>query len=281
MSITRINTNFDALFARQNIQKLELQMGKAMQRISSGKRVNTAADDPYAVTAISTATAQMNGNRVAQQNAQDGLAMLQWADGVCASYTDALQQLRELALTRANEATLSSTQQSTIEAEFTAIWTDYDDARYTTAGRTAWNEKDLFDNSFTAATSLAFQVGPGSADTFSIGVDGLGNTQLTFTQSTITTAANAQTAVGQIDTALNSANSIRASIGQAMRRLENALNDQLSMEVTNASTVSTMGDADLAAEIGNLARDQILSQSATAILAQANTSSQLLLQLLG
>jgi flagellin len=276
MSISCINTNFDALFARQNIQKLELSMGRSMQRIASGMRVNTAADDPYAVSAIATATAQMNGNRVAQQNIQDGLALLQWADGVASQYADSLQQLRDLALTRANDATLSTTQVTALDTEFGAIHGDYDDAKYSTD--LTWNGKVIFDSAFTGT----FQVGPGGNENFTVALttQQFGNTAQAI-GTTIATVANATGEIANIDTALDNVNSVRALIGQGMRRLENSLKEQLSMEVNNASTVSSMGDADLASEIGNLARDQILSQSATAIMAQANNSSQLLLQLLG
>lgn len=282
MSITRVNTNFDAIFASNALKQIEKQLQHSMARISTGKRINTAADDPTGIGQLTLAKAMLSGTRQAQMNIQQDLAMLQFADGYIASFEDKVIQLHDLALRALNDATLSTTQQTSLAAEFASIRDSMTAA--ITAG-VKWNGKAIF---AVATTVPTFQVGPQLTDTFAMStVNDLvvnnatqGGTATSFAASVITTAITAATAEPLLVTALGNIATVRANIGRTMERLGYALDDQMSMETNYAAAMSTIGDTDMAAEIANMTTSQILSQSATAMLGQANVQSQTLLKLL-
>jgi len=267
------------MFARQNLQKLELAMGKSMQRISSGERLTTAGDDPHSVSILADAKAQLGGIRQAQATIQETLSMLQWMDGAMQTANDKILRIRDLAVTGANDATLTAAQQTALQTEVTGLITDLD-----SIGGLTWNNKALFNADELAGASV--QVGPNAADTFTVTLEKLtsaaiGTAGTDLSAEDVSTVTNAQTAITDCNTAINSLSAERGNLGIYMKRLGMYLDQQMNAEVNVAATVSTVGDADLAQEISELAKNQILAQSATAIMGQANVQAQSLLRLLG
>ena len=271
MSITRVNTNFDAIFATNVLKQTETQLQKAMMRLSTGKRINYASDDPTGVGQLTVAKASLGGSRQAQQNIQETLSMMQFADGVIANFEDKVIELRDIAMKILNDATLSTTQITALEAVYD------EEMASLAAGRMAaieWNGKALFDGS---ATGMTVQYGGGATDSFST----LDINQLdSATQGSGGGADISSRALADLDSALEAIGTERGELGSAMQRLQYALEEQGTMEVNYASAVSTLGDADLAAEISKLTTSQIISQSAAAMLGQANIHSQTLLNIL-
>lgn len=281
MSITRINTNYDAMFARQNLQKLELKMGKSMQRISSGERLTNAGDDPHAVSILANAKAQLGGIRAAQQTMQESIALLSWMDGIYENCENVLLKMNDLAVTAGNEAGLTTAQYTALDTEYTSLQTQVDGY-----ANLEWNTKAVFGAADNFSAGVAIQIGPNAADTITLTLQELnsgavGTAATDLTAQGVDTAANAALSITTLSDAMQELSSERNLIGVAIKRLDISLEESLNMEVNVASTVSSVGDADLALEISNLAKNQILAQSSTAILGQANLQAQSLLQLLG
>jgi len=284
MSITRVNTNFDAIFATNALRGTELQMQNAMARISSGKRINYASDDPTGVGQLTMAKASLGGARVAQQNAQEDLAFLQFADGVMQTFEDKLIELRDIALRGANDATLNDAQAQSLANSYNNVIAAAGELGSTRMDVVEWNGKAIF-SAAVAANPYTFQFGGQATDMFTINIATLNtDTVLGVTTTLATTsaaiAATATAALGELDTALDTMASERSNVGIAMQRLQYGLEEQMNMEVNYASAVSTIGDADMATEISKLTTAQILSQSGAAMLGQANIQAQTLLNIL-
>ncbi|HOC92800.1 MAG TPA: flagellin [bacterium] len=283
MSLTRINTGADSLVALNGLRKINFSLSTALERISSGLRINKAADDPTGVGTLNTAKAQLGGIRAAQMNLEQTYSMLSQADGALASVGEALVKMKELAIKGANDATLTSAQIASLGNEYNDLATLIDNI----GANTKFGEKGLLDGTGDLGDAT-IQVGADSADNMS-GLDliGLGAaTALDFEELSGTAAtafvdaSEALTELGLVDLAVTQLGALRANVGQYMNLLSNNLEHQMAMEVNVASSVSTIGDADLAAEISNMARDSILAQSATAALMQSNIQSQIVLKLL-
>ncbi|HPI78336.1 MAG TPA: flagellin [bacterium] len=283
MSLTRINTGADSIVALNGLRKINNSLSTSLERISSGLRINKAADDPTGVGTLNTAKAQLGGIRAAQMNLEQTYSMLSQADGALASVGEALVKMKELAIKGANDATLTSAQIASLGNEYNDLATLIDNI----GANTKFGEKGLLDGTGDLGNAT-IQVGADSADNMS-GLDliGLGAaTALDFTELSGTAAtafvdaSEALTELGLVDLAVTQLGALRANVGQYMNLLSNNLEHQMAMEVNVASSVSTIGDADLAAEISNMARDSILAQSATAALMQSNIQSQIVLKLL-
>jgi len=278
MSLTRINTGADSLVALNGLRKINNSLSTSLERISSGLRINKAADDPTGVGILNTAKAQLGGIRAAQMNLEQTYSMLSQADGALATIGEALVKMKELAVKGANDATLTTAQITAIGAEYESLGDLIDNI----SANTKFGEKALLAGDLVGVT---IQYGPNSSDTLTADIIGSnadhqfvtlsGNAQTGFTD-----AAGAQTAMDDVDAAITALATARATAGQYMNLAQSNLSALLSTEVNVASVVSTVGDSDLAAEISNMARDSILAQSATAALMQSNIQSQIVLKLL-
>jgi flagellin len=282
MSITRVNTNFDAIFSANMLKQTELQLQRAMMRISSGKRINYAADDPTGVGQLTQAKASLGGSRQAQRNIQEDLAMLQFVDGVMQTFEDKVIELRDMAVRGANDATLSTDQQTSLATQFTNSLLDLASAKM---DEVRWNDKQVM--SALAAQNFHVSGISGTTGGFTIAANAMrmnstnqGTAGTSFAAATVATAAGAQAALTTLSTALTAIGTARAGVGTAMSRLEYALEEQMNMEVNYASAVSTIGDANMADEISKLTTAQIIAQSGAAMLGQANIHSQTLLNIL-
>ena len=273
-----INTNTAALRAQNGSRVANNALQTAMERLSSGKRINTSKDDAAGLAIASKMTAQIRGMNQAVRNANDGISFAQTAEGALSEVTNMLQRIRELAVQSAS-GTYGSADRTNLNAEVTELKAQITQILATTE----FNGTRIFNSNASGATytaasaSVSIQAGANSGDTVAISFSSLADLA---SATAVDTSANATTALGNVDTALTNVNATRAKLGAAQSRLESTVN-QLSNNVTNlADARSRIEDADFSQETTNLAKAQILSQASTAMLAQANQSQQGVLSLL-
>ena len=271
-----INTNLASLNTQRNLSSSQSSLNTAVQRLSSGLRVNSAKDDAAGLAIAERMGAQVKGMNVAIRNANDAVSLAQTAEGALSKVSDMLQRMRELAVQSAN-ATNSASDRTNLDAEYDQLGAE---VTRTLAGTTFNGNTMLGVN----AGTLTFQVGAGttSNDTIAITTTRLDNNASITAVSTgsITTAALATASMIALDTAIDLITTERATYGAAQNRFESAINVlQVSAE-NNAAARSRIMDADYAAETAALARAQILQQAGTAMLAQANQLPNSVLSLL-
>jgi flagellin len=272
--MTVIGTNTAALRAANATTGANKSLSTAMERLSTGKRINSAKDDAAGLAIASTMTASIRGMNQAVRNANDGVSMAQTAEGALGEVTNMLQRLRELSVQSAS-GTYSATDRTNLQTEVTALTTQIDNV----LTNTKFNGVGLFDGTAGTAGVVTIQVGSTSADTVSLTFADIDLSAATGID--ISTAAGATTALGLLDTALGTINTARAGLGAGQSQLESVVNN-LQSNVANLSDArSRIEDADYSTETTALAKAQILSQASTAMLAQANQSAQSVLKLLG
>jgi len=268
--MTVINSNIGALRASNASAAAEKLLGNAMERLSSGKRINSAKDDAAGLAIASSMTSQVRGMNQAIRNANDGISFAQTAEGALGEVTNMLQRIRELAVQSAS-GTYSDDDRANLQTEVAELGAQIDDI----IANTKFNDVAVFD---TDDVEVVIQTGSGADDQVTLTVTGLDIGDATA--SDISDADGATTALGDVDAALKAVATTRASLGAGMSRLESVINN-LNTNVTNLSEArSRIEDADYAAESTKLAKAQILSQASTAMLAQANQSQQNVLSLL-
>jgi flagellin len=269
--VTVINTNTSALRAQNGSRVANQMLQTAMERLSSGKRINSSKDDAAGLAIASTMTSSIRGMSQAIRNANDGISLAQTAEGALGEVTNILQRVRELAV-QAASGTYSNADRTNLQAEVTELSDQIDNI----ISSTTFNGNTLFDSA--AATTFDVQIGSGATDQLTISIGAL-NMAPVGTAS-VATAAGATAALAVVDTALTAVSTNRASLGASQSRLESVVNN-LTSNVTNLSDArSRIEDTDFSAETTNLAKAQILSQAATAMLAQANQSQSDVLSLL-
>ena len=265
-----INTNTSALRAQNGSRMAEQSLRVAMERLSTGKRINSAKDDAAGLGIASSMTSQIRGMNQGVRNANDGISLAQTAEGALSEVTNMLQRIRELAVQSAS-GTYSDDDRTNLQEEVTALGAQIDDI----ISNTKFNGVTLFGS---ASGSFGIQVGANSGDTVSLNIAGVDVSDASG--SDISDVDGAETALDDVDTALKDVATVRAGLGAAQSRLESTVNN-LTNNVTNLSDArSRIEDADFSAETTNLAKAQILSQASTAMLAQANQSQQNVLSLL-
>ena len=268
-----VNTNVSSLAAQRSLAGSTREMGVSMARLSSGLRINSAKDDAAGLAISSKMTNQIRGMNQAIRNSNDGISMAQTAEGAMGEVTSSLQRIRELAVQSAS-GTNSASDRTALNAEATALLAEIT----AIAANTTFNGIQLLDGS--VATS-AIQAGSESGQTITVTLTDATTVTLGVSAVDISSVAGAGTAIGLADTALDSINSGRASLGAAQTRMESTIN-RLTVTSENLSAArSRIVDADFAAETANMTRNNILQQAGTSILAQANQQPQLALQLLG
>ncbi len=265
-----INTNSAALRAINGSRMAEKALSTAMERLSTGKRINSAKDDAAGLAIASSMTSQIRGMGQAVRNANDGISLAQTAEGALGEVTNMLQRVRELSVQSAS-GTYSDDDRANLQAEVTQLGAQIDDI----VANTKFNGNVVFGSS---DVTFTIQTGSASTDTVDLVVTGLDVSAASG--SDISTAGGATTALDDVDTALKAVATTRASLGAAQSRLESTVNN-LTSQVTNLSDArSRIEDTDYSVETANLARAQILNQASTAMVAQANQSQQGVLQLL-
>ena len=269
-----INTNLVSMNAQRNASASQSSLATSMQRLSSGLRVNSAKDDAAGLAIAERMGAQVRGMNVAIRNANDAISMSQTAEGALGKVGDMLQRMRELAVQSAN-ATNGTSDRANLDAEYTELAAEI--------GRTLTTTK-FNGQAILAADSGAkvFQVGANNGETVTITTTNMStNAGITaVTGGGVDTLATANTALTNIDTALDTVNSERALYGASQNRFESVIGTlQVSAE-NQAAAKSRITDADFAAETANLSRAQILQQAGSAMIAQANQLPQQVLSLL-
>jgi len=276
--MTSINTNINALTASNALSRNGQAQQQTMQQLSTGKRINRASDDAAGLAIRETMTAQINGLNNAIKNANDGISLLQTADGALSETSSLLQRMRELAVLAVND-TYSSTQKTAMSTEYVALGVQIDQI----ATNTQFNGTAVISGAggtYGGVGSFLFQVGANTAQTMAVAIVSQTLAQYGLTAATLATAASATSNIALIDTAIGTLNSQRSTIGAAVNRLSHAL-DNLSNVAANATdSRSKVEDTDYASATSDLARQQIIAQAATAILAQANQQPQYVLSLL-
>lgn len=252
-----INTNVNSLTAATSLAINERKLSTAMEQLSTGKRINGAKDDAAGQAIASRMTAQIRGLDQAVRNANDGISMLQTADGAMEEVSNMLQRMRELAVQNANE-TLATADLAAVSVEFAALSAEI----MRIDSDTTWNSKTLFD-----VGAATFQVGANSGDVVSASIEAISLT-------------GSLADVGKIDADIDTINTSRSALGAAVNRLTYAANNALSISTNTSASRSRIVDTDYAKTSAELARTQIVQQAATAMLAQANQGAQSVLALL-
>ena len=262
-----INTNIASLNAQRNLSASQNSLNTSIQRLSSGLRVNSAKDDAAGLSIATRMDAQVRGMNVAIRNANDGISLAQTAEGGLATITEALQRMRELAVQSAN-GTNDADDRANLDAEYQELSAEVTRIAETTQ----FNGLFILDGDAGAQT---FQVGANSGETLAITT-----AAVTTVAGDLTSAANANTAIGAIDAKLTVINTDRATYGAAQSRFGYAISNlQISAENQTAAKGRIM-DADFAVETANMTRGQILQQAGTAMIAQANSLPNNVLSLL-
>jgi len=271
-----VNTNISALTGLNNLRKTENGLSTSLERLSSGLRINKAADDPSGLAISKGMQAQLGGISMAIQNAEDGSSLIETADASLEETQSILLRMRDLAVRGSNDATLTSDDLTRLDNEFQSLMSEI--TRKSLA--VTFNSKYLFSGGF--ATGLGLQIGPDNGTNFqlTITISQVDATTLSIDTLDLTVAANAQTAISGINTALNQVSDTRALLGIQERRLGNIINDLSAESINISSAKSRITDADMASEISEYPRLQILQQTGTSILAQANAQPQTILTLL-
>ncbi len=282
----RINHNIPSMVTQGALFKTNRSLGKSLERLSTGLRINRASDDAAGLGVSENLRTQVRGVAQAQRNAQDGIAALQIAEGSANEISSLLQRMRELAIQSAND-TLTSTERGYTEQEFTNLRSEIDRI----AAVTNYNDMDLVSDT---ADRFGWSTGANDGsvlwvdanntvgtDSITVSIDTLTATALGIDSETISEQADAVSAVSVLDEAIGSVNTMRSDVGAYVNRLEHAMNNLTVAETNQASAESMIRDVDFATETTNFTRNQILSQSAMSMLSQANMIPSSVLTLVG
>jgi flagellin len=271
-----INHNLSSLTAQRNLSNTGRSLGKAFERVSSGLRVNSAADDAAGLGVAENLEAASRSARVAMRNTNDGISVVQTAEGATSEVGNILKRMRELAVQSSSE-TLESTERGYIQDEYSALASEVDRI----AQVTEFNGLKLTNNS---NTTLAIQVGVNNTtnDRISISMGDLQSSTLGVDTSSMSlnSAASAQSAITTLDTALDSVNGYRSSYGAVQNRLTDSL---VNLEVYSENLVaaeSRIRDADFAHETAEMAKLQIMQQAGLSVLSQTGAAQQGVLSLI-
>ncbi|MBB1196433.1 flagellin [Curtobacterium flaccumfaciens pv. flaccumfaciens] len=274
-----INTNLSALNTYRNLNSTQNDLSKSLEKLSSGLRINRAADDASGLTISEGLKSQVGGLTVAARNAQDGISVVQTAEGGLTETHSILQRMRDLAVQAGNDSnnadsrTAITTEVGELTKELTRI-----------SASTNFNGINLLDGSAGAAGVLKFQVGANGDAASQIDVDlSKSNVESVSTAVgalTFDSATNAQAAITAIDEQIKYVSAARSSIGAVQNRFDHAINVTNVAKENLTAASSRITDVDMAEEMVKYTRDNILSQAGTSMLAQANQSTQGVLSLL-
>lgn len=264
------NTNLTSLSTQRNVGAAQSQMANAMQRLSTGLRVNSAADDAAGLAIGTRMDSQVRGMNVALRNTNDAVSMIQTADGALSTITDAFQRMRELAVQAAN-GTNGTDDSALLDTEFQQLSAEVNRV----AGSTKFNGLSVVS---TGAGAYNFQVGANASDVMSVTTKDA--TQYLTTPGDLTSAANATTAIGALDDALKGINTDRSTYGASLNRFAFTAQNLNTSVVNQTAAKSRIMDADFGAESANLAKASVLQQAGIAMLSQANQAPNAILSLL-
>ena len=270
-------TNVASIRSQRNLAKVTNSTAKNIERLSSGLRINRAGDDA-ARSAVSTQmTALELGLKQADRNANDNISLVQTAEGALNEVGGIVTRMRELAVQAANEGTMDSTERGYLDQEFTLLRSELDRIVHVTE----YNGQKLVDG--TISGGIDFQVGMNNTanDRITLSLTATTSTGLAINDDQLATASQAQAAITALDTALATVNTERSTLGSTQNRLEMTISNLGTMYENMAASNSRLKDVDVAEESAAFSRNQIISQAATSMLAQANQLPQSALSLIG
>ncbi|MBT9259019.1 MAG: flagellin [Clostridiales bacterium] len=272
-----INDNISAVNAWRNLSHTQNQMGRVLEHLSSGFRINRAADDAAGLAISEKMKAQISGLDQAARNAQDGISLVQTAEGAMGQVHSILQRIRQLAVQAASDVATDDDRQK-LQTEVNQLIDQLD----AIASNTEFNTKKLLDGSW-AMTPMKILVGPNAGQDIDVTIASVKSTDLGVDKTTIdiTTQANAEAALANIDTAIDNVSTYRADLGAVQNRLQYII-DNLQLTSQNLTEArARITDTDMAKEMAEFTKYQILQQAGVAMLAQANAMPQAVLKLLG
>jgi flagellin len=268
----RINNNVMAFNASRNLGISNSNLGKSLEKLSSGYRINRAGDDAAGLVISQKLRAEVSGLRQATRNSQDGISFAQTAEGALGEVHNMLNRMRDLAVQAAND-TNDTAARTAIKAEIDALVAEIDriGTDTTFGGATVFS-----------ATALNFQVGSeGTGNQISLTTGALTSAGIGLTTTTVDTAANARTTIENVDTAIAAVSATRGALGAVQNRFESTIRNLQVTTENLAASESRIRDTDMAAEMVEFTKNQILQQAGTAMLGQANVIPQSVLRLLG
>lgn len=272
----RVNTNISSINAQRNLEKTTFRLNQNFRKLSTGLRITTAADDAAGLAISERLRSQVRSLAQNKRNANDGISLVQTAEGALNETGSLLIRMRELAV-QANNGSVSAQDRTTLNEEFSALINEVDRI----ARSTEFNGIKLLDGS---SSNFNFQVGFGTiggVDTIAVSLSPALATTLALDNLSIASSGSPSAAMAAIDTAIDSISSLRGSLGAAQNRLGSTISN-IGVAIENLSAAqSRIRDVDVAEETAKLTRNSILQQAAISILAQANVAPQLALQLLG
>ena len=279
-----VNTNISASVAQAALVRNDRALGSAMEQLSTGRKINSAADNASGLAISSRMTSQIRGLDQAVSNANDGVSMVNTAEGALDEITDMLQRMRELAV-QSGTGTTSSEDRDYLNAEYLELLSEIERI----SANTEWNGQAILNGSAGGAGStVAFQVGADPTQTISLGFGGFGSAQTMasmngFNLSAATVASAIQAAsqvITSADIAIEAVSKQRATFGATANRLEHAIDNLTNVSIQAQAARSRILDTDYASATSELARTQIIQQAGTAMLAQANQLPSTVLALL-
>jgi len=273
-----IQTNVAALSAQKNLSANQKLLAGSFERLSSGYRVNSAADDAAGLAISESMKSQIRSYTVAQRNASDAQSMAQTAEGALGDVHDIMGRMRELAMQSAN-GDLGTTDRGYIATEFKSLQQEV--GRIQKSAQ--FNGQLLINQTAPAAGPVKFQVGLNNTanDQISVTFGGVNLSTVIGTATDLSTATGALNALSTIDSAISTVSTARSNFGTVMNRMDFATSNIQTMQLNITAANSRIRDVDVASETANLSRNQVLTQAGTAVLAQANQIPQLALSLIG
>jgi len=266
-----INTNVSALYSQNALKTNTRSMNTAMEQLSTGSRINSAKDDAAGLAIGQNMTSVIRGLNMAVRNLNDAINMVQTADGAMIEQTNMLQRMRELAV-QASNGTNSDTQVGYLDTEFQALVTQIGSI----SSQTTWNGMTLID----ADHTFSFQSGATSGQTISVSMTSMSTSDLGIDTASISSTSAAAESIATLDTAMNSINSQRATLGASINQMAYAADNLTNVSANTTASRSTIMDTDYAQATTQLAKNQIIQQAATAMLAQANQQPSAVMALL-
>lgn len=267
-----INHNLSALNAWRQLALNETATQKNLQHLSSGYRINSAADDAAGLAISEKMRGQIAGLDMAVRNSQDGISLIQTAEGALNETHSILQRMRELAVQSSNDTNTDQDRQQ-LQTEVTQLLSEIDRIATTTQ----FNTKNLLDGT---ASNLNLQIGANQSQTLTFSISAMDTAGLSIGSVDISSFTGAQSAISALDTAINTVSTQRANLGALQNRLEHTINNLSTASENLTAAESRIRDVDMAKEMMQYTKNNILQQAATAMLAQANQQPQLVLQLL-
>ena len=271
--MTSINTNVGALNARASAVRATGKMETSMERLSSGLRINSAADDAAGLAVAGKMESQLRGINMSIRNSQDGVGLIQTGESGLNEIRNMVLRIRELAVQMANGIYENTPDRANAQLEVAALLEQVD----LIAENTKFNDVALLDGTF---SGVNIQAGNTTAETISLTFADLGQTGLSINGASIATQASATTVIGTMDAALQTISQEQATFGSYQNRLSYSVANLSRASVMTEQALGRIMDADFASESTALSKAQILNQAATSMLAQANQSKQMLLQLI-